>query len=121
MVVLRLRPMSPEALLRSAENEYRRLQHHGVSVFADVQRPGESESDTIERLLDVSELGGMARADQYWVCTSAGSLLDRDFVFMKDEEPDELAEHYCVSLGDRPDTQRAGLFAAAFSRRRRGR
>jgi hypothetical protein len=120
MLVVRLRPVSPAALVKHARLEftYSEGDHYGISVFGTVPMPGESEDDTIDRLWRVI-LTRLKDDSRYWVLTNAGNLLDRGFVFIKDEEPDELSEHYCVSLTP-PDEARAKELMEGFEERRRG-
>lgn len=119
MLVVRLRPVSPEAFVKQAQLEfvYSNGDHYGISVFGTVPLPGESEDDTIARLWLVI-LTRLKDDRRYWVSTHSGNLLDRGFVFVKDEEPDELPEHYCVSLTP-PDEARAKELMEQFEERRR--
>lgn len=119
-VVIRFKPISTEGLLKSAVREYRRIERYRVSVFASAARPGESFEVVEARLLEASELGGIdpARNDQYFTCV-AGQLLDRGFTFWKDDDLDELAEHYSVDLGERPTLEDVGRFRGAFGPARR--
>lgn len=82
-IVIRFRPTDPETVLKRAERDSRRSGAWRLSVFADVQRRGETEQDTINRLLAVSELSGIKAADspRYFVCVRAEKLLSRGFVF----------------------------------------
>ena len=103
-IVIRFRPTDPETVFKRAERDSRRSGTWRLSVFADVQRRGETEQDTINRLLAVSELSGIKAADnpRYFVCVRAEELLSRSFVFVKDGDEDERPEHYSVDLGSEP-------------------
>jgi hypothetical protein len=120
MLVVRLRPVTPTKLVEHAHLEFRYSNgdHYGISVFGTIPMPGESEDDTIERLWRVI-LTQLKDDRRYWVSTQAGNLLDRGFVFIKDEESGELPEHYCVSLTP-PDEARAKELMEGFEERRRG-
>ena len=111
--------MAPAALIKHACDEFDRLGHYGVSVFGTVPIPDETEAETIDRLWQAA-MTRLKPDPRYWICTEAGNLLDRGFVFIKDGKPDELQEHYCVSLSDRPpDESRAELLIAGFTGMRR--
>lgn len=86
-------------------------------MFATVAIEGETEDDVVRRLSGVAELDHMDLKShpKLYVCARAGNILDAGFVFMKDEEMDEMAEHYCVDLGpNEPTLDRAEAFAALF-------
>jgi hypothetical protein len=121
-VVIRFRPIDPQSVLNSAEKEARRTGGRwGASVFADVPRPGESQEDVIARLLVASELSGIDPKGnrKYFVCAQAKELLDRGFTFWKDEDDDELQEHYSVVLGESPSVDDAVRFLEPFGEGRR--
>jgi len=118
-LVIRFRPTAPDRVLASALKEYRRADHYGCSVFADVQRPDETEADLIARLLAEAELDGIDPTShpKFFVCGEADRLLEQGFVFMKDGGTDEMEHHYCVSLGkNQPDEATAERFLSAFDR-----
>lgn len=122
-LVVRFRPVSADAVWRSAGKEYRRDGHHGVSVFADEAAVGESEEDLLRRLLVASELAHVSvdSNPDYWVCARAGDLKGDGFRFRKDQYDGEVAEHYCVELGADPGIEDASRFVAHFGdKRRRG-
>lgn len=119
-VVVRLNPIDPERVLNKAIQEFRRIGHHGLSVF--VVAPGDhGEEWAAQRAYDAALLQ-LKPPTKYHV-TTVGNLLDRGFVFMKDQEhgtddPNEAEEHYCVSLGDEPDLADVERFLEAFSERK---
>lgn len=119
--MVRFRPVSADAVLRSAAKEYRRDGHHGVSVFADKAGIGESEEDLLRRLLAASELAHISVESNptYWVCAQAGDLTGDGFQFRKDRYDGEVAEHYCVELGANPGVEEATRFVAHFGDKRR--
>jgi hypothetical protein len=122
-VVIRFRPTDPSAVWQWAAKEYRRTGGYRLSVFADVRRGQESEQDVIDRLLQVSELAGIdpEKNKKYCLCTAASGLLDLGFTFWKDEDDDELDEHYSVDLGTDAvpeDVEKfLGVFGPATGRR----
>lgn len=121
-VVIRFRPTDPQSVLNSAEKEARRTGGRwAASVFADRPEPGESQEQVIARLLSASELSGIdpGKNARYFVCTQAKELLDRGFTFWKDEDDDELREHYSVVLGESPTLEDAVNFLGAFGEGRK--
>lgn len=118
MLVLRFSPTQPEALVRKAEQEFRRVGHYGLSVFAAAPVAAESEDALVQRLLEASKLAGIRPGPKFYTCLRAGNLLDAGFVFIKDEDPNEVPEHYCVNLGTSALSV-VQAFLAAFVERRR--
>jgi|GEM_PF-5397180 hypothetical protein len=123
-VVIRFSPVTAAAVLAKAKQSARRSDGNGkytASVFADHARGGESRAAVIERLLDASELEGIAatRNPNYWRCSTAQELLDRQFTFQKDGYPDERPEHYSVILGENPQLEDVQRFLDAFIKERR--
>ncbi len=120
-VVVRFKPIDPVAVLKRAVLEQRRTAgtsppgHHGLSVFV-VSTAGRSHDAAVTRAIEVAELDGI-RPKQKCYVTTVGNLLDLGFVFLKDEDPGELDEHYCVSLGAEPDLADVERFLQAFSER----
>ncbi len=115
-IVVRFRPTDPERVLASAQKESRRTGHHRLSVFADTKRSGEDDQDVIQRLLDASELAGVdpSRNRRFYRCAAAAELKALNFAFYKDEDDDELAEHYSVDLGEDPTVDDAARFLSVF-------
>lgn len=115
-VVIRFRPTDPTAVLRSAEKEFRRTGVYGVSVFADLARSGESDADTIRRLVAVAGLSGLDLSSnkRVYVCSRAAEILALKLRFTKDDDPDELAEHYSVDLGQAPTVDVVESFLGVF-------
>jgi hypothetical protein len=115
-LVIRFRPTDPDRLLNIAAKEHRRTGRHGLSVFAASRRAQESDDALRRRLLEVSELAGMDPAShpKFYVCTQAGELLERGFVFYKDGDDDERDEHYSVDLGTDPAREDVERFLEAF-------
>lgn len=113
---MRFRPTDPQKVFEAAERESRRTGLYGCSVFADTARAGETEDDVIDRLLVAADLVGMVkdRHPKYYVCASAQRLLDLGYTFWKDEDDDEIPEHYSVSLGNEPTVEDAVSFLSAF-------
>ncbi|MCA1673816.1 MAG: hypothetical protein LC799_16970, partial [Actinobacteria bacterium] len=69
-IVIRFAPTDPARVLQRAERDSRYSGTFALSVFADVQRDGEDESDTIARLLAASEMSNI-RVEcnpKYYVC-----------------------------------------------------
>jgi hypothetical protein len=120
-VVIRFRPTAPDSVLANAAKEARRTGAYRLSVFADKPRPGESQEDVIHRLLAASELAGIPADSnpKYYVCTQAAELISRNLTLWKDEDDDEVAEHYSVDLGDDPSVADAERFLDAFDEGRR--
>lgn len=120
-IVIRFSPTDPERVLRRAERAARHSGVHSLSVFLDTRQDGETESDTIARLLAASELSGIRPGNnaKYYVCARAGVLLDQGFMFVKDGYEGELAEHYSVDLGPTPTVEAAERFVRAFGQVRR--
>jgi hypothetical protein len=119
--VIRFRPFEPGRVLASAEKEYRRAGHYRLSVFADTAEPDERAEAVVKRLLQVAELDGIPTATnpKYTLCTAAGKLLDRGFVFHKYDEDDpdpvdELDEHYSIDLGEEPTLGDVARFLEPF-------
>ena len=119
-LVIRFKPMTTDGLLGSLRREYRRIERYRLSVFATTVNRGESAEAVEIRLLDVAfKRIDPRRNDWYFTCT-AGQLLDRGFTFWKDDDdPDELAEHYSVDLGERPTLDDVSRFRGAFGLARR--
>jgi len=121
-LVIRFRPTDPDSVLGWAQKEFRHSGCYRLSVFADVQKPDETENDLIRRLLVTSEMSGIDPKNnkKYFVCTRAAELLERGFTFWKDGDDDEQDEHYSVDLGvdaTRDDVVRfLGVFSPAVER-----
>jgi hypothetical protein len=117
-LVLRFRPTKPDAVLAWAGKEYRRTDHYRLFVFAASRQPGEGDKDLQARLLTAAQVADALphRHESHAVWTRAGMLLDRGFTFWRDDdEADEIAEHYCVELGDAPVALFLELFRPAGS------
>jgi hypothetical protein len=121
-LVIRFRPTDPDSVLGWAQKEFRHTGCYRLSLFADVQKPDETEGDLIRRLLGASEMSGIDPKSnkKYFVCTRAAELLERGFTFWKDGDDDEQDEHYSVDLGvdaTRDDVVRfLGVFSPAVER-----
>ncbi|MFJ3618003.1 hypothetical protein ACIPSH_07580 [Streptomyces iakyrus] len=116
-LVLRFKPMDPERCLKRLDQDFRATGDYSLSVFADVQRPGETVEDLKRRLLAASELQGINPISNkaYYVCTRAEKLLERKFTFRKDEDGDEVPEHYSVDFGSTaPTLEDVERFLEAF-------
>jgi hypothetical protein len=115
-LVIRFRPTAPEDVWRWAGKEYRRIGRYRLSVYADVRRARETESELRQRLLRVSELRiDPVKNPKYFVCTQARELLVRGFTFWKDGDDDEEAdEHYSVDLGTDATCEDVVRFFEAF-------
>ena len=115
-LVIRFRPTDPESVLNWAAKAHRDCGRYLLSVFADKARHGESDADLRKRLLDAAGISGLDLANQkkYYVCTQAKELLDRGFAFTKDEDDDEMVEHYSVDLGTEPTLEDVTRFLDAF-------
>ncbi|WP_103956478.1 hypothetical protein [Nonomuraea solani] len=120
-VVIRFRPTMPEDVLRSAGKWYRFTGVYGLSVFTDVAHAAESEHDVIGRLLKASEMSNIdpAKNKKFYICTSAGKIMDAGFSFRKDGDDDERPEHYTVDLGEQPTLEVVERFLEAFDIERR--
>lgn len=116
-VVIRFRPTDPDAVLRWAVKEHRRTGRYAVSVFADIQRAAEDRRAVIGRLLRVAQLSGIDPSSNrnVWICTSAERILEEGFTFHKDEEEDELREHYSVDLGEQPNVDDVRRLLGTFA------
>ena len=100
--------------MRSAENWLKRSGVAGLSVFADVAKPGENDDDVALRLVQAAALAniGLERnKNYYW--TTAGKLLEQGFRFTKDEDDGELEEHFTIDLG-KVDMDNVVRFLEAF-------
>lgn len=121
-LVMRFRPTAADALLRQAEKTFRFQGAYRLSVFADAARPEETETSLIRRLLRAAELSQISvdGNPKFWLCASAGQLMDDGFRFVKDNYAGEEPEHYSIDLGNQPtleDTMRlSGHFPEARSR-----
>lgn len=116
-VVIRFRPTQAEAVLRSAQKEFRRVGHYGCSVYAGVPRDGESQEDVVRRVLQSADLAGMTVRSgnkKAFVCARASRIEEQGFAFLKDGDDDELDDHYCVNLGNEPDEADAQRFVDQF-------
>ena len=114
-MVIRFRPTELESVMRWAQKEHRRTGHYRVSVFADIPRSGETQAQTEARLVGVAEATGidLKKNPNHWV-TRRSELAS--YEFHKDDEPDELPEHYSVDLGAAETLEDAcGDFLAKFS------
>jgi hypothetical protein len=103
-LVIRFRPTQPDAMLSSAQKAFRQGGAYRLSIFADSARDGEDEEALIGRLLRAAELSHISNDGnpKFWLCTSAGELIDDGFVFRKDKYPGEEPEHYSIDLGNTP-------------------
>lgn len=115
-VVLRFRPTDPSSLLGWADKSFRQCHAYRLSVFVGVQSDTESDEEVVTRLLNAAQLGGIKPEGNryYWLCTSAGELLDAGFEFYKDGTPDEPPEHYSVDLGSSPTVDDVERFLVPF-------
>ncbi|MGW4848235.1 hypothetical protein [Nocardia brasiliensis] len=123
-LVIRFRPMQPQALLDRAARDARRLDgpgKHTASVWCGVHEPGESDEDLRRRILDITVDNGMdaVRNSQYWACARAGDLHERGFSFIKDGYDDEPDAHYSVVLGEPPTLHDVERFLEPFERMER--
>ncbi|MFE9685796.1 hypothetical protein [Streptomyces sp. NPDC006285] len=117
-LVLRFKPMDPERCLKRLNQDFRDTGDYSLSVFADVQGADETVDQLKARLLSASELQGMKPSSNkaYYVCTRAEALIERKFTFRKDEEGDEVPEHYSVDFGpSAPTLEDVERFLEAFS------
>jgi hypothetical protein len=116
-IVIRFRPTSPDAVLRSVRAEHARVGHHGASCFASAALEGEDDEDVYRRLLAVAELGHIALTNNknFYVCSRACEVTALGFVFLKDEESGELPDHYCADLGEDPTLDDVTTFLSVFS------
>jgi hypothetical protein len=89
-----------------------------LSVWADIAGPEEAEIDVLRRLVKAARLANL-RVDEphnavFWTA-SAQALYQRGFSLVRDQYPDEPAEHYSVDLGkDEPSRQIVESFVSAF-------
>jgi hypothetical protein len=115
-LVLRFKPISEEALWRSACKTHRYNGRYQLSVFADVPGPSESDEELVKRLLEAAGRQGinLSNNPKYFLCAPAAKLLDQGFTFWKDGG--EVNEHYSVDLGIDATVSDAGRFGAAFDR-----
>jgi hypothetical protein len=103
-LVIRLRPLKPEAMLEQAKKAFRDGGHHYLSVYSDKRRDDETEADLVTRLLNAAEVSNILRANnpKYWFCQKASDLLDDGFIFVKDGYDGEMPEHWSIDLGENP-------------------
>lgn len=94
-IVIRFRPTERERVLQKAVREHERSGVAALSVFADVCQNNETPVEAGRRLVNVANLP--STNSKFWR-TTAGELLDRDFLFLKDEYDLEADEHYSVDL-----------------------
>jgi hypothetical protein len=115
-VVIRFRPTQVESVLSHALVEHRLSGRAGLSVFADVAGDNEDRDALLTRLLGVSELAGLdpGKNQKFWLCSTAAELVDEGFVFYKDEDDDELPEHFSIDLGGAPSSTKVELFLGHF-------
>lgn len=118
-LVIRFVPIEPKHLLRHANKVFKRYGVNHVSVFADSQRPGETEDALIGRLLGAAELSGISasRNETFWYCSAASDLMDDGFRFVKDGYDGEVDEHYSIDLGNSPTIQDTERLAAHLAPR----
>lgn len=117
-LVIRFKPLNRETCLKRAKQDHRDTGRYGLSVFADVSRPGETEAELKLRLLAASEVQGMnpATNEKYHLCIRASELLDRKLTFWKDGDEGEVAEHYSVDFGaQEPTLDDMDRFISAFN------
>lgn len=115
-LVIRLRPTSPDAMLKQAQKAFRYQGKHRLSVFADVQNADEDHDGLVRRLLRAAELSHIDPAGnpKFWFCESAGKLMDDGFTFAKDNYEGEEPEHYSIDLGNEPTLQDTEKLAKHF-------
>ncbi|MFD9880112.1 hypothetical protein ACFWZT_01440 [Streptomyces alboflavus] len=116
-LVLRFKPMDPERCLKRLNQDYRDTGDYSLSVFADTQRSDETLDELKCRLLAASALQGINPSTNkaYYLCTRAAKLLERKFTFRKDEDGEEVREHYSVYFGSvAPTLEDVERFLEAF-------
>lgn len=116
-LVIRFKPMDPERCLKRIDQDHRDTGHYCLSVFADTQRPGESEEDLKTRLLAASEHQGISPSSNkvFFICARAEKLYERKFTFLKDDDDREVPEHYSVDFGpNEPTLEDVNRFLGAF-------
>ncbi len=120
-LVIRFSPFTADRVLARAETAYRRRGEWTSSVFVGLKQEHESDEDLRARLFAAAELHniGSNNNQKYDVCARAGDLLALGFVFLKDGDEDEAAEHYSVRLGDSPTHEDVTRFLGAFTIRER--
>ncbi|MGV8874265.1 MAG: hypothetical protein ACOH2Q_17155 [Rhodococcus sp. (in: high G+C Gram-positive bacteria)] len=118
-LVIRFKPMQPEAVLRRAALDARRIDgpgEHTASVWCAVRADDESEEQARRRVLQVTADNGL-NADKnkkFWVCTYVRELRDRGFVFIKDGYEGEPEAHFSVILGNPPTLDDVERFIEPF-------
>ena len=120
-LVIRFSPWTAPNILRRAELAHRRRGEYTASVFADLKVATERDDDLVRRLYVAAELHEIDPEQnlKYDRCARARELLGLGFVFMKDEDEEEAAEHYSVRLGDSPTLEDVERFLSVFTRERR--
>lgn len=120
-LVIRFAPWTATNVLNRAGLAYRRRGEYTASVFADLKADTESDDDLVRRLYVAAGLHGIdpEQNAKYDRCALAAELLELGFMFMKDEDEDEAAEHYSVRLGDSPTLEDVERFLSVFTRERR--
>jgi hypothetical protein len=95
-----------------------------LSVFVSQALVGESEAETVHRLMGAAGLSGIRLDDarnRVWWVTRASELYTAGFSFVKDDYDTEVAEHFSVDIGpDVPTEETVARFVAVFSRREAG-
>lgn len=123
---MRFRPTAPDSVLNSAKKEHRRVGRYALSVFADVPRVwdngiAEEEQAVCRRLVRAAGLNSgidLSGNPKYWVAPAA-SILDEGFLFIKDNDDDEIQEHYSVDLGSNAGLETVERFLKVFAGPRR--
>lgn len=113
-VVIRFPPVLPEKIQARARQEFRRSEHFGISVWAGVKLPHETDQEVIQRLYAASQLQMTSTQRKILVCREAGRISAAGFRFLKDGYEGEPAEHYCVDLINDPDLDEVARFQALF-------
>jgi hypothetical protein len=116
-IVIRFRPSAADRALASAEKENVRVGHAGLSVFASQPLEGETEDETHSRLLGAAQLDRvvLAKNPKFYVCARASEITALGFRFLKDDEPNELPEHYCIDLGLDPTVDTVQRLLSRFA------
>jgi hypothetical protein len=120
-LVIRFKPIRADAMLASAQKEFRRSGSYRLSVFADSRHEGDpSDEAVIARMLEAAKLSHIDpnRNPKFFLCADARALMDDGFEFVKDNYAGEEPEHYSIDLGNDPSLQDTERLAGHFSEAR---
>ena len=115
-IVIRFSPIQAESVFKKLGRAKVVEGHYGLSCFVGVPEKDEERTVTIARLVQAAGFSGidLGKLRKIYVCSTAKQVVDLGYVFMKDDYPAEVDEHYCVDLGEAPTLDDVTKFLSVF-------